>query len=302
MKDNVDLDVLAIKLRVNQVLKQRLVTAIILFSLLLWGILALSSGTFAVVLGVFIAIGAWEWTRMMEIENGVLRVGYVVLVIVSLQGGWWLLQHAQGLYYLVIIGAVIAWIMAIYAVKTFPNHSALYSKKLVKSLIGILLLLPTWLAIIGLHISPRFGPNYVVYLILLTSVADTGAYFGGKRWGKNKLAPALSPGKTWEGVGSALVATMLFSVVGALLLDVGPGQRVPIITFILISIVVVIFSIIGDLIESLFKRLAKLKDSGSILPGHGGILDRIDSLTAAAPMFLLGLWLFLDFELGVNTL
>jgi len=216
--------------------------------------------------------------------------------------GWWLLQHMPGLYYFTIICAVSGWITALFIVKTYPDNTALYSNKLVKSMIGILLLVPTWMALVGLHHSPTYGPYFVVYLILLTSVADTGAYFGGRRWGKNKLAPALSPGKTWEGVGSALIATMLFSVLGALILNVGSGQPLSIAKFILLSMIVVAFSIVGDLIESLFKRLVKLKDSGTILPGHGGILDRIDSMTAAAPIFVLGLWLFLDFELGANTL
>jgi len=284
------------------VLKQRLITAIILFSLLVWGILVLSTDWIAVVLAFFITIGAWEWTRMMELKSSILRITYVFCIILCMGSGWWFLQHMPGLYYFSIICAVACWIVALYAVKTYPSNTALYSNKLAKSVLGLLLLVPTWMALVGLHNSPTFGPNYVVYLILLTSVADTGAYFGGRRWGKNKLAPALSPGKTWEGVGSALIATMFFSVLGALILDVGSGQLASIIKFIVLSMIVVAFSIIGDLIESLFKRLVKLKDSGTILPGHGGILDRIDSMTAAAPFFVLGLWLFLDFELGANTL
>jgi len=284
------------------VLKQRVITAIILFSLLVWGILTLSSEMVAVALAFFITIGAWEWTRMMELKNGILRITYVFCIILCLGAGWWMLLQMQGLYYLTIICAVIGWIFALYAVKTYPKNTALYSNKLVKSVIGILLLVPTWMALVGLHISPTYGPYFLVYLILLTSVADTGAYFGGKRWGKNKLAPELSPGKTWEGVGSALVATTLFSILSAVILDVGSGHLAAIIAFIFISMIVVAFSIIGDLIESLFKRLVKLKDSGTILPGHGGILDRIDSMTAAAPLFVVGLWLFLDFELGANIL
>ncbi len=283
-------------------LKQRLITAIILFASLVWGILALSSEWLAVVLAIFIAIGAWEWTRMMALKKPVLRASYTLCVVLSMGVGWWLLQYRQDLYYFLIIDAAVFWLIAVYAVKTYPNGTALYAKKWVKSVIGFLLLVPTWMALVGLHSSPAFGPNFVIYLILLTSVADTGAYFGGKRWGKNKLAPALSPGKTWEGVGSALLATILFSVISAVLLNVGSDQLMPMFTFILLSIVVVVFSIVGDLTESLFKRLAKLKDSGSILPGHGGILDRIDSMTAAAPIFVLGLWLFLNFELGANTL
>jgi phosphatidate cytidylyltransferase len=117
----------------------------------------------------------------------------------------------------------------------------------------------------------------------LVVAADIGAYFAGRRFGRNKLAPRVSPGKTWEGVAGGLVAAALMAAVGVWWFDVSAGR------FIALCMVVVVASIVGDLTESLFKRHAGLKDSGTILPGHGGVLDRVDSVTAAAPVFLLGL-------------
>jgi phosphatidate cytidylyltransferase len=121
---------------------------------------------------------------------------------------------------------------------------------------------------------------------VLIWIADTAAYFTGKAWGRRKLASRVSPGKSCEGVLGALAATSVFSVIGAFWVGFDPGEAV---LFLLVCNVTVCFSVVGDLVESLFKREAGLKDSGSILPGHGGILDRIDSLTAAGPVFVLGL-------------
>jgi phosphatidate cytidylyltransferase len=131
----------------------------------------------------------------------------------------------------------------------------------------------------------EFGPGYVLFLFLLIWVADIGAYFAGRRWGRRKLALAISPGKTWEGAVGAGAAALAFALAGAAAL--GLGSRWP--GFVAICMVTVGFSIAGDLFESMMKRQRGLKDSGSLLPGHGGVLDRVDSLTAAAPVFLLGL-------------
>ena len=142
------------------------------------------------------------------------------------------------------------------------------------------------MALLALHDGAALGPGYVVFLFMLVWIADSGAYFAGRRWGRTKLASHVSPGKTREGVYGALTAALGFAVIGALVLGLGVTQW-PL--FILICMVTVIFSIIGDLFESMLKRQRGIKDSGSLLPGHGGILDRVDSMTAAAPVFVLGL-------------
>lgn len=143
-----------------------------------------------------------------------------------------------------------------------------------------------WLAIVALHGNGADGPRTVLFLLVLVWVADSGAYLAGRRWGRRKLAPGLSPGKTWEGV--------LGAGVGALVLGAGWSlfYRYPFglaLAFVTLCVSTVVVSVVGDLFESWMKRGCGVKDSGSIFPGHGGLLDRIDSLTAAAPWFVGGL-------------
>ncbi|MGB4876542.1 MAG: phosphatidate cytidylyltransferase, partial [Candidatus Competibacter sp.] len=141
-----------------------------------------------------------------------------------------------------------------------------------------------WAALMALRAD--YGPRSVVFLLLLVWAADIGAYFAGRRWGRRKLAPAISPGKTWEGALGGGLATLVLALVGAAFLKVGASGF----GFVAVCLITMGFSIAGDLFESMMKRQSGLKDSGSLLPGHGGVLDRVDSLSAAAPVFLLGLY------------
>ena len=147
-------------------------------------------------------------------------------------------------------------------------------------------MLSTWLALVVLHSRPDQGPHWVLYLLVLVWVADSGAFFAGRQFGRTRLAPKVSPGKTWEGVLGGLTACALFAFGYAHYLEL---QGAVLTGFVLVSLVTVLFSVAGDLLESLLKRQRGVKDSGTLIPGHGGILDRIDSLFAAAPVFLLGL-------------
>ena len=124
--------------------------------------------------------------------------------------------------------------------------------------------------------------------MVLIWVADSGAYFTGRAWGKHKLIPNVSPGKSWEGVAGAMVATFITALIAIDLLNIPSTQSF---LFVFVTLVTVVYSVIGDLSESMFKRMANMKDSGKILPAHGGILDRIDSLTSGLPVFIAGLWL-----------
>jgi phosphatidate cytidylyltransferase len=151
-------------------------------------------------------------------------------------------------------------------------------------LCGVPVLVPTFVALSRVQVSTRGfarGPEMVLWMLLLVFAADIGAYFAGRSLGRRKLAPRVSPGKTWEGAVGGLVAVALVALVGTLHFPVAGGVA--------FGCAVGIFSVIGDLTESMFKRAAGLKDSGTLLPGHGGILDRIDSVTAAAPLYALGL-------------
>jgi phosphatidate cytidylyltransferase len=177
-------------------------------------------------------------------------------------------------------------LLHLYLVSVYPRQQDLWRNISTRTLAGLLILVPAWTAVVYLQGLSDQGPAYVLFLLLLIWCADTAAYFGGRAWGKRKLLVNVSPGKTWEGAGSALVAVGVLSWVGAHILGVAAEQLS---VFIGLSLVTVLFSILGDLIESMYKRQAGLKDSGTLLPGHGGVLDRIDSLTAAAPIFVLGL-------------
>jgi phosphatidate cytidylyltransferase len=156
----------------------------------------------------------------------------------------------------------------------------------IKLFAGLMLLVPSWYAFVSLHSHPDYGPYWALFIMALAWVADSGAYFSGKKWGKNKLAPGISPGKTREGVYGGILFVMLYALLFGWLLDL---KGIMLLQLCIICLFVVIFSVVGDLFVSVMKRHAHMKDSGNIFPGHGGVMDRIDSLTAAVPLFVIGL-------------
>ena len=159
---------------------------------------------------------------------------------------------------------------------------------MIQGLVGILVLQPMWIALVTLHGSGALGAELLLYLMVIVWGAESGAYMAGRLWGRTRLVAQISPGKTWEGCYGAIAATLLISGAGVWWFGF---KGTMVVGFVLLSVATVLFSIVGDLWESLLKRRRGVKDSGQILPGHGGILDRIDSLTAAAPVFCLGMML-----------
>jgi len=269
-------------------LKQRLITAAILLPLVVWAILELPTVYVALLFALVVSQGGWEWGGLMRQSSRRQRGAFVITVVAALAGAGWLFQSA-GLHWLALpILSLFWWLLAAVWVLSYPASDQRWSNAAIQWLIGLAILLPTWVAIIGLHHSGSQGPYLVLYLLSLIWVADSGAYFGGRKWGKRKLAPAVSPGKTWAGVVSALAASAIYA---GLAVDFFSLPRNLWTAFVVLSLVTVIFSILGDLTESMFKRQAGIKDSGGLLPGHGGVLDRIDSVTAAAPVFVVGFWL-----------
>ncbi len=265
-------------------LKQRLVTAAILIPLIIWGIFSLPDTGFAALLALFVLLGAWEWTRICEIKNMLMRIVYLALFSLCLYLLW--KNEDPGLIYIVLQLSLIWWLAAIWLLLAYSRgRDYLRGQWLIKAFIGFVLLLPPFVALISLRAESIFGPAYVLLLLLLIWSADSAAYFSGRQWGRRKLLPKVSPGKSWEGVAGAVLAAMLLAFAAAFYFEL------PVLEFVILAIVVTAISIVGDLTESLFKRQVNIKDSGVLLPGHGGVLDRIDSLTSAAPFFLGGMLL-----------
>lgn len=254
-------------------LKQRIVTALVLAPLVLLVIFWASHNLVMAVLAALMLAGAWEWSAFPGFTSRFARFVYVAAVAASIAATWAVgsaMERSALLYC-----ALAWWMVALFWVAIFPAHV----NRGGAAIAGLLVLVPTWLALVQLH---EFNPQWILFLLLLVVAADVGAYFGGRRFGRHKLAPQVSPGKTWEGVFGGLAAAAVMAGIGVYWFDV---QAPP---FILLCAIVTIASIVGDLTESLFKRHAGLKDSGTLLPGHGGVLDRIDSVTAAAPFFVVG--------------
>ncbi|MDX1252245.1 MAG: phosphatidate cytidylyltransferase [Gammaproteobacteria bacterium] len=264
-------------------LKQRILTAAVLIPLIVLAIFKLPNSAFALLLGVFVALGFWEWAGLMGLGDSTDRAMYLMLVAPLLVGAGFL---PGGLLVGITIGAAW-WLIALAWVWRFNTRPVSGPPSVAMSgICGALVLAPAWMALVVLHGTETYGPRYVLFLMVLVWLADTGAYFAGRMFGKHKLAPNVSPGKTWEGVWAALVVGLGMGVVGGRLLEINV-QLQP--AFMSLCVITVALSIAGDLLESMFKRRAGVKDSGTLLPGHGGVLDRIDSLTAAAPVFVGGL-------------
>ncbi|HYN79768.1 MAG TPA: phosphatidate cytidylyltransferase [Lamprocystis sp. (in: g-proteobacteria)] len=266
-------------------LRQRTLTALILGPAVLGAVLWLPTSAFALFLAVAILLGAWEWAGLTGIEVLSARLGYLAVVggVVTLL---WLAPVWQP--WIVWIGAgwwVIVFVFLARVRHIDPRHGLDGAS----AGVGVLVLGASWAALVNLHGSAATGPALVLFLFLLVWIADSAAYFVGRRWGRAKLAPVLSPGKTRAGVYGALFC----AAVGGILLGFASSRGFEAtLSAVAACMATVAFSIVGDLYESLLKRRRGAKDSGQLLPGHGGMLDRIDSLTAAAPIFMIGILTF----------
>ncbi|WP_455210389.1 phosphatidate cytidylyltransferase [Kaarinaea lacus] len=273
-------------------LKLRLISSLISAPIGIGLIIVLPTPYFALVLSAFFIAGAWEWAALVSMSKPLLRPLYTTSVVVLMIGAWLALNTFPSFMTIVIAIAIGWWILILLFVLTYPQSATLWNNTFFKALAGFLILLPAWLAMTSLHGSSSDGPYYALYVFMMIWLADSAAYFSGRLWGKHKLAPQVSPGKSWEGVLGALAAVVVYTLIAAYFLGiVNLGLNI-ILIFLVISLFSVLVSVLGDLAESMFKRQAQLKDSGTLFPGHGGVLDRFDSLTAAAPCFLACYWWF----------
>ncbi len=264
----------------------RLLTAIVLVPLVLAAIFYLPADGFAVLMALCLGIGAWEWGGFMRISP-IMRALYVILNAAGFALLWYLREDSF-LRFMILEAAALWWLAALVWIMIYPKGlTADQSRTVVKGLIGLFTLQPTFVALCYLQSMGDNGPLRLMSVLVIIWSADTGAYFAGRAFGRNKLAPKVSPGKTWEGVMGGLACSSVLAMLGAWYVFDLSGINAAV--FVLLGLLVASVSIVGDLSESMFKRHAGVKDSGQIFPGHGGMLDRIDSVTAAAPVFLLGL-------------
>ncbi len=256
-------------------LKKRIITALLLIPLVIACIFLATPLLFLSIALLFILLAGWEWTQLAGITNFAKRFIFLVLLAITL-----ILCLFVPVDYIVII-AVFWWIIAITLLLLYPKTSSFWGRGLwIRSLMGFLVLIPCWRALITLQ---GFSPILLLYCLILIWGADIAAYFVGRKWGKHKLAPTISPGKTYEGLFAGMLAAGFLSCIGLWLFHIPQGQWV---WFFLICILGGgIMTVVGDLFESMLKRQSHLKDSGKIFPGHGGVLDRIDSMTMAIPFF-----------------
>ncbi|WP_417346084.1 phosphatidate cytidylyltransferase [Ferrimonas sp.] len=277
-------------------LKQRVLTAVLLLPAALAAIFLLSADGFALAIALVILLASKEWGSFIQPGDRLIQASFTLSMAV-LMGAFYFMVPSELLWLgdklhplaegLLQVGG-IWWLIALGLVVTYVRSVRVWHHSMVlKAVFGQLTLLPAFVAMLVLHSAPQMqDPHYGAYLVLAVLLivwgADTGAYFFGRAFGKHKLARHVSPGKTIEGLaGGLLVCALLAAAAWNYLPNNG---FIPVLAAVLLT---ALSSALGDLSESMFKRSANIKDSGRLLPGHGGILDRIDSITAAMPVFAL---------------
>lgn len=265
-------------------LKIRIITALILAPIAIGGIFFLPPQGFALFTGFVVAVGAWEWANMAGLTNQVARVAYGVFVALVLYA----LIQTQALNVLWL--ALVWWLACFWLISRYPRNTSLWQAVPLRAIMGLLVLVPAWVGLNHMRTgSFQFGEVsnnllMILYVFCVVWVADIGAYFSGRAFGKAKLAPLVSPGKSWAGVWGGLVAVAALSVIVSQLVGATTQNTA---LLLVASLITGAVSVLGDLLESMMKRFRGIKDSSQLLPGHGGIMDRIDSLTAAIPVFAL---------------
>ncbi|GAB4393004.1 MAG: phosphatidate cytidylyltransferase [Gammaproteobacteria bacterium] len=271
-------------------LKTRLITGISLIVLLLIGLFTTDLFAFVLMASGVLLAAAWELSALVGWQSYWARGLYVVICTLLMTITLHLLVYPL----IILVASIICWLLALWEVLLFPRQHLFIDNRWITTSISIVMLLGCWEALIGLRALPQGELNVLLLLAILT-VVDSSAFFVGKFWGKRPLAIALSPGKTWVGFYGGLFVGIVFAMlVGPLLLNLNWQQMF---SFLIVVVLSCLAAVLGDLFESMLKRKQGVKDSGHILPGHGGLLDRLDSLLASAPIFGLGIVLLYNTSL-----
>jgi phosphatidate cytidylyltransferase len=277
-------------------LKQRILTAVILAPLALAGILFLPIEGFKLAVAGVICLGAYEWANMSGINARISKgwftvfVGFIcgMLILAVDAESIWRQGELHPLYAFILWVSACWWAASLFMIIVYPKYSSFWTNSVpIRAFFGVLTLIPTWVAIVMLRtslyeVTPVYGASLLFYVLGIVWAADIGAFFVGVKFGKHKLRPKVSPGKSVEGLVGGVVASFAIIAFAAMHYQF-EASRIGI--HVAIGIITVAVSALGDLNESMIKRCAGIKDSGKLLPGHGGVMDRIDSLTAAFPIF-----------------
>lgn len=274
-------------------LKQRIITAVAIAVPLVVLLAVLEPTALTLLFAVIVLGAAWEWSDLSGISATVTRALYVLAMaagmgVLFLQANLSSIVPDAQVVREVLHVAGVWWALALLWVMGYPGSVRLWGSRAVRALMGLVLLLPTWLALCYLRLQEQ-GVLLIIYVLLVVIAADVGAFFAGRAWGKAKLAVNVSPNKSWAGFWGGLAASQALALVAAFAWP--GGLSVAMLPFMVLSGVASLASVLGDLLESMVKRHRGIKDSGNLLPGHGGLMDRLDSLTAAIPVFTLGMML-----------
>lgn len=273
-------------------LYQRILTAVPLAALVFWIIFFQPTSVFFYFVLFIVLISAYEWAKLSAVKDIYFRSAYALVVTAT---AWGIQQYAAEYAQWAVFIAVLWWFSITFYLKFASPKAVSSDLKPDKLLVAFIILPAAALAMQKIHaFQPGMdwqGPAWLFYALSLVWVADSGAYFAGKKFGKNKLAPNISPGKTREGLFGAVLSTSVYTLAASYYFELDRDRAV---LLVLLSVIVTIISVSGDLYISFLKREAGLKDSGNILPGHGGMLDRVDSVLAAMPVFLLGFSRWID--------
>lgn len=265
-------------------IRQRVITALLVTPCAIALILLTPTVALAAIISVLCLIASWEWTRLAGMRSRPVRAVLVTLCALLMIALW--LNKGSLFWWATIAVGAAWWFVAVLWLKNYSFAAApTRENTAIKLAAGLVTVYPAWVALMQIHAQqPRYH-TWAIYALLLVWGADTFAFLSGRRWGKRKLAPNISPGKTTAGVWGALIGSAIVAAIGGWLLDVRGMQLFALVVLALIS---VLFSVVGDLFESVIKRHANVKDSGALFPGHGGVFDRLDGVFAALPIFALG--------------
>lgn len=262
---------------------QRTVTSLVLAPIAVAAVLLLPTPYLAAFIAAICLFGLWEWARLVGIDEAVPRSVYVAANLALMAAlAWSDINRSHVLFKITALVGVVWWLFAmLWLARPAAGREVGRWWRSLKLAAGTLCIVPAWCGLVLLHVGQPFGRRWAMLAIVLVWVADSGAYFFGQRFGRRKLIPAISPGKTWVGLWGGLVCALAVTLACAPLVGVGTVQ-LPVLA--VLGLLGILASVAGDLFESLMKRHAGMKDSGTLIPGHGGVLDRIDGLLAALPV------------------